>query len=100
MCCVVGGICVISADYLAVPEATTQRQIGVLPNSLKPLGHTGVNETKDTDTAYIAPLRHRGDNSWYGQLMVTNSGKITVWVSNADSDGYYYGILVFPVRRS
>lgn len=99
MCYVEGGICIVSVDYLPVSVATEQYEIGTLPDGLKPLGHTSASETGNMDTAYIAPLRHRGDDSKYGQLMVTNSGKITVWANGTESDGYYYGILVFPVTR-
>ena len=98
MCYVEGGVCIVSADYLVVPVASSQRRIGTLPNGMKPLGHADSSETGGGDTAYIAPLRHRGDNSKYGQLMVTNSGEITVWVNSEESgNGYYYGCLVFPV---
>lgn len=99
MCYVEGGICIVSVDYLPVSVATTQYEIGTLPDGLKPLGHVSASQTGDTNTAYIAPLRHRGDDSKYGQLMVTNSGKIDVWANGTESDGYYYGNLVFPVTR-
>lgn len=99
MCYVEGGICIVSVDYLPVSAPKTQYEIGTLPDGLKPLGHASSSETGDMYTAYIAPLRHRGDDSRYGQLMVTNSGKINVWADSAESDGYYYGILVFPVTR-
>ena len=49
--------------------------------------------------AYIAPLRYRGNNSFFGQLSVTNSGAIMAHVSAAGTNnGYYYGQLVFPVE--
>lgn len=99
MCYVEGGICIVSADYLPVSVASNQHEIGTLPDGLKPLGHASASETGDMNTAYIAPLRQRGDDSKYGQLMVTNSGKINVWANSAESEGYYYGILVFPVTR-
>lgn len=101
MCYVEGGVCIVSADYLAVPVANSQRQIGTLPNGMRPLGHTDAGETASSDIAYIAPLRYRGDNSKYGQLMVTNSGEIAVWANSAESgNSYYYGCLVFPVTSS
>lgn len=101
MCYVEGGICIVAVDYLAVPVSGTQHQIGTIPSWLKPLGHTGATETGSDDTAYIAPLGHRGDISKAGQLIVTNSGKITVWVNSEESGaGYYYGNLVFPVTSS
>ena len=101
MCYVEGGVCIVSVDYLAVPVSTTQLRIGTLPNGMKPLGHTDSSETGSGDTAYIAPLRHRGGDSKYGQLMVTNSGGITVWANSGESgNGYYYGCLVFPVTYS
>lgn len=99
MCYVEGGICIVSVDYLPVSVATTQYEIGTLPDGLKPLGQAYASGTGGMNTAYIAPLRHRGDDTKYGQLMVTNSGKIDVWANSAESDGYYYGILVFPVTR-
>lgn len=99
MCYVEGGICIVSVDYLPISYMAEQYGIGTLPDGLKPLGHASVSETGDMGTAYIAPLRHRGDDTKYGQLMVTNSGKITVWANSTESDGYYYGILVFPVAR-
>lgn len=100
MCYVEGGICIVSVDYLPVSVATAQYEIGTLPDGLKPLGHVSANGTGDMDTAYIAPLRYRGDDSKYGQLMVTNSGKITVWANGMETEGYYYGFLVFPVTSS
>lgn len=99
MCYVEGGVCIVSVDYLAVPTSSGQSQIGTLPSGLKPLGHTANSETGGDDTAYIAPLGYRGDVSKHGQLMVTNSGKITVWANSAGGD-YYYGCLVFPVTSS
>lgn len=96
-----GGICIVSADFLAVPVANSSYKIGTLPNGVKPLGHVDAGETGSGETAYIAPLRHRGDNSKYGQMMVSNSGEITAFVSDAESgSGYYYGSLVFPVTTS
>ena len=74
------------------------QRIGRLPDSLKPLGIVVSGQTGSDDAAYIAPLRFRGDNSPYGQLMVTNSGAINVYVNNTGS--YFYGQLVFPVTRS
>ena len=99
MCYVEGGICIVSVDYLPVSVATTQYEIGALPDGLKPLGQASAGSTGDMETAYIAPLRYRGDDSKYGQIIVTNSGKIEIWANSAASDGYYYGVLVFPVTR-
>lgn len=98
MCYIDGGICIVSADFLAVPASNSQCRIGTLPNGMKPLGHAADDQTGSNDAAYIAPLRYRGDNSIYGQLVVKNSGKISVYVSQGGS--YYYGQLVFPVTRS
>lgn len=68
---------------------------------MKPLGNAAADQTGSDDVAYIAPLRYRGDNSIYGQLIVKNSGKISVYVSHGGSTyAYYYGQLVFPVTRS
>ena len=68
---------------------------------MKPLGSTAADQTGSDNVAYIAPLRYRGDNSIYGQLMVKNSGKISVYVTHEGSNrAYYYGQLVFPVARS
>ena len=101
MCCVEGGVCIASVDFLSVPVANSERKIGTLPNDMKPLGSAAVDQTGSDDVAYIAPLRYRGDNSRYGQLMVKNSGKISVYVSHGGSKyAYYYGQLVFPVTRS
>ena len=96
-----GGVCIVSVDFLSVPIANSERKIGTLPNGMKPLGHTTADQTGSDEVAYIAPLRYRGDNSIYGQLMVKNSGKISVYVSHGGSNyAYYYGQLVFPVTRS
>ena len=101
MCFVEGGVCIVSVDFLSVPVANSERKIGTLPNGMKPLGHTTADQTGSDEVAYIAPLRYRGDNSIYGQLMVKNSGKISVYVSHGGSNyAYYYGQLVFPVTRS
>lgn len=101
MCYVEGGICIISTDFLALPVSNSLRRIGVLPNGLKPLGHTASNKADSDDIAYIATLRYRGDDSKYGQLMVNNSGEISVWVNSGSPDNaYYFGILVFPVTSS
>lgn len=101
MCCVEGGVCIVSVDFLTVPVANSQRTIGTLPNGMKPLGHVASDQTGSDEVAYIAPLRYRGNNSIYGQLMVLNSGKISVYASQGGSDSsYYYGQLVFPVTRS
>ena len=101
MCYIEGGICIVSADFLAVPVSNSQCRIGTIPNGMKPLGRTYSGQTGSDSIAYIAPLRYRGDNSKYGQLMVNNSGEITVWAERgANDDGYYYGYLVFPVTPS
>ena len=101
MCCVEGGVCIVSVDFMSVPVANSERKIGTLPNGMKPLGSAAADQTGSDDVAYIAPLRYRGDNSIYGQLIVKNSGKISVYVSHGGSPyAYYYGQLVFPVTRS
>lgn len=101
MCYIEGGICIVSADFLAVPVSNSQCRIGTIPNGMKPLGRTYSGQTGSDGIAYIAPLRHRGSDSKYGQLMVNNSGEITAWASYGASDaGYYYGCLVFPVTPS
>ena len=101
MCCVEGGVCIVSVDFLSVPVANSERTIGTLPNGMKPLGHAAADQTGSDEVAYIAQLRFRGENSIYGQLMVKNSGKISVYVSHGGSNyAYYYGQLVFPVTRS
>ena len=101
MCYVEGDVCIVSVDFLAVPVANSQRRIGTLPNGIKPLGHAASDQTGSGEVAYIAPLRYRGDNSIYGQLMVLNSGEISVYASQGGSNySYYYGQLVFPVTRS
>ena len=101
MCFVEGGVCIVSVDFLSVPVANSQRRIGTLPNGIKPLGHAYADQTEASETAYIAPIRYRGDDSIYGQLMVLNSGEIDVRVSHAgDNYSYYYRQLVFPVTHS
>ena len=101
MCYVEGDVCIVSVDFLTVPVANSQRRIGTLPNGIKPLGHAASDQTGSGEVAYIAPLRYRGNNSIYGQLMVLNSGEISVYASQGGSDSsYYYGQLVFPVTRS
>lgn len=98
ICCVEGGVCVIAADYLTVSQKAADVRLGSLPDGLRPLGHINASQAGDEDVAYIGPLRFRGDNSLYGQLMVTNSGAINAYVNNTGS--YFYGQLVFPVTRS
>lgn len=101
MCYVEGDVCIVSVDFLNVPITKSEHTIGTLPNGMKPLGHVSNDQTGSDQVAYIAPLRYRGNNSVYGQLMVKNSGKIKVHVSQGGSDStYYYGQLVFPVTRS
>ena len=98
MCYIEGGICIVSADFLAVPASNSQCRIGTIPNGMKPLGHAADDQTGSDEVAYIAPLRFSGDISICGQLMVKNSGEISVYVSHGGS--YYYGQLVFQVTRS
>lgn len=101
MCYIEGGICIVSADFLAVPVSNSQCRIGTIPNGMKPLGRAAADQTGSEGIAYIAPLGYRGDNSKHEQLMVNNSGEITVWAERgASDDGYYYGYLVFPVTSS
>lgn len=101
MCYVEGGVCIVSADFMSVPVSNSECKIGTLPNGMKPLGCTKADQTGSDEVAYIAPLRYRGDNSMYGQLMVKNSGAISVYVNQGGSSyAYYYGQLVFPVTRS
>lgn len=101
MCYVEGGVCIVSVDFLAVPVANSKRRIGTLPNGIKPLGRAAADQTDSSEVAYIAPLRYRGDNSVNGQLMVLNSGEISVYASHGGSSySYYYGQLIFPVTRS
>ena len=100
MCCVSGGVCVVSGDYITVPTANKYQKIGQLPDGLKPLGYTSTGTTV-SDTAYIAPLRYRGENDVYGQIMITQTGEIGVYANRGGSDyAYFYGQLVFPVTRS
>lgn len=98
MCYVEGGVCVIAADFLTVSQKNAIVRLGSLPDGLRPLGQTASDQTGSDDGAYIAPLRYRGDNSIYGQIVVLNSGEIAVYVNTIGA--YYYGQLVFPVTRS
>lgn len=101
MCYIEGSVCVVSADFLAVPIANAGYDIAALPNGVKPLGHAHVDQTANDDTAYIAPLRYRGDDSICGQIRVMNSGNINVYVNRAGGNfAYYYGQVVFPVTHS
>ena len=101
MCYVEGGVCIVSTDFLYMPVANSPLRIGTLPNGIKPLGRGCANQTGANETAYIAPLRYRGDGSIYGQLMVLNSGEIDAYVSHGGGGySYYYGQIVFPVTRS
>ena len=97
-CYIEGGICIVSVDYLNVPVANSSYRVGTLPNGIKPLGQTVSEQTGNNDVAYIAPLRWRGDDSKYGQIMVLNSGEIATYASTTGT--YYYGQLIFPVTRS
>ena len=97
-CYIEGGICIVSVDFLDVPVANSSYRVGTLPNGMKPLGQTVSGQTGANDVAYIAPLRWRGDDSKYGQLMVLNSGEIVTYASTTGT--YYYGQLIFPVTRS
>lgn len=101
VCCIAGGICIISVDFLTIHAANTMVKIGTLPDGLKPVGQVGMSQIETNKDAYIAPLRFRGDNSAYGQLMVSNAGNISVYTNRSGSDyAYFYGQLVFPVTRS
>lgn len=96
VCYVEGGICIVSVDFLTMQTAGSAIKIGTLPDGLKPMGKAGYGD--DNDAAYIAPLRYRGDNAAFGQLMVYTTGNILAFVNDTDG-GYYYGQLVFPVTR-
>lgn len=102
MCCIEGGICIVSVDFMAVNTANTMQQIGALPNGIKPLGCASAEQLGvSDDTAYIAPLRYRGNDGMFGQMLVTKAGAIYAYVNNAGRNlSYYYGQLVFPVTRS
>lgn len=101
ICYIEGGVCIVSVDFLAVPVANSTCRIGTLPNGIKPLGRANSGQTGSDEVAYIAPLRYRGSDSMYGQLMVLNSGGINVYANQGGSgSSYYYGQLVFPVTRS
>lgn len=100
-CYVEGGICILSADFLALPYSNANVTIGRLPDGLRPLGHAGVDQTGGEDVAYIGALRYRGYDANFGQMMVTNSGSITAYASvSGDENAYFYGQVVFPVTRS
>lgn len=98
MCYVEGGICIVSVDFLNVQQQATTENIVSLPDGLKPLGYTATGQTGMSDIAYIGPMRYRGSNDYFGQLMVTRGGMICVYANYTGT--YYYGQLVFPVTRS
>ena len=99
-CYTEGGICILSLDYLKVTQKGVNVKLGNLPDGLKPLGQAHIDQVSNEDIAYIGPLRYRGDNNIYGQVMVTNSGTIMCYVSDAGPTYlYFYGQLVFPVTR-
>jgi hypothetical protein len=100
MCYVEGGVCVIAADYLTVSQKAAVVRLGSLPDGLRPLGHIDAEAAADEDVAYIGTLRFRGENSLYGQIMVTNSGTINAYVNDNNNGSYFFGQLVFPVTRS
>lgn len=101
MCYIEGGICVVAADYLTVSQKNANVRLGSLPDGLKPLGHAGTGQTGDEGVAYIGVLRYRGQDSIFGQIMVTNAGAITVYVNDGGPTySYFYGQVVFPVTRS
>lgn len=101
MCYVEGGICIVSADYLTLPSGNTNVTIGSLPDGLRPLGHTGVDQTGGEDIAYIGVLRYRGYDANFGQMMITNSGSIMAYTNVGGAENaYFYGQVVFPVTRS
>lgn len=97
-CYIEGGICIVSVDFLNVSVANSAYRVGALPNGIKPLGQTASDQVGSGDAAYIAPLRYRGANSMYGQIMILNSGEIVAFASATGA--YYYGQLIFPVTRS
>lgn len=83
-----------------VSAANSTQKIGQLPDGLKPLNHT-TTDTTASEAVYIAPLRYRGENDIYGQIMVTQTGEISVYANRGGRDyTYFYGQLVFPVTRS
>lgn len=83
-----------------MPAANSTQKIGQLPDGLKPLGHT-TTDTTASEAVYIAPLRYRGENDIYGQLMVSKTGEIDVYANRSGNNyAYFYGQLVFPVTRS
>ena len=93
-----GGICIVSVDFLTMTTANSMLKIGQLPDGMNPIGSAGSDQTGSEGVAYIGPLKFRGDGSLYGQMMVTNSGAITAYVNRVGS--YFFGQLVFPVTRS
>lgn len=89
----------MSVDFLVMQRANESVRIGALPDGLKPRGQACADMTDGNQMAYIAPLRFRGNDSFFGQLSVTNSGAIMAYVNTAGTqNGYYYGQLVFPVE--
>lgn len=89
MCYVDGGVCVIAADFLTVSQKNAIVRLGSLPDGLRPLGHVAADQTSGEDSAYIGPLRFRGNDSIYGQIIVNNSGAISSYVNSTGS--YFFG---------
>lgn len=90
----------VAVDYMGCAQAQTVRVVGQLPDGVVPLGRAAESESPTSGTAYIAPLRYRGDASRYGQIEVTASGAVRIWVSHATgsgAQGYYFGQVSFPI---
>ena len=90
----------VAVDYMGCAQAQTVRVVGQLPDGVVPLGRAAESESPTSGTAYIAPLRYRGDSSKYGQVEISASGTIRTWVSHATATGaqdYYFGQVAFPI---
>ena len=69
-----------------------------MPDGILPLGKS---YDSSTDAAYIGVLRYRGNDQFYGQVDVTMTGDVRIWVNKSVADvdevDYFYGQVVFPI---
>lgn len=91
----IGGVAVVSVDYIASSSAGSSTKVGNLPDGMAAVPGLGSD-----GGIHIAPLGFRGDTSGrYGYLAVyPGTGSIYIWTSTAGaSQRYYFGQLVVPL---